>query len=79
LEIANLLVAKHCAVNAQDADGNTPLHLMAQKGNVELAYFLVTSGADPKIKNRKGKTPEEEAEAAENATLATYFKRIGAK
>jgi len=41
-------------VNAQDCDGNTPLHLAMSPFQREVAMYLVDSGADPEIKNWKG-------------------------
>jgi len=38
-------------INAQDCDGNTVLHYAAMDEQNELADFLVSKGADPKIKN----------------------------
>ena len=45
MAIVELLVERGLGVNAQDCDGNTPLHL---------AKYLVSSGADEEIKNWKG-------------------------
>ena len=44
-------------MNAQDADGDAPLHGAAQYGDVEILNLLLDKGADPNIKNRLGGTP----------------------
>jgi ankyrin repeat protein len=46
LPLARLLVEAGAAVDAGDADNNTPLQLAAREGDLELARFLLDSGAD---------------------------------
>ena len=40
-----------------DSEGNTPLHLAANAGNLLLVKLLITFDADPRITNYKGETP----------------------
>ena len=55
-KITELLLC-HCAyVNAQDANGNTPLHY-ASTLNLQLCALLLKCGADPNIKNIFHETP----------------------
>ncbi|SVC43501.1 uncharacterized protein METZ01_LOCUS296355, partial [marine metagenome] len=58
LAIVELLVKRGLDVNAQDCDGNTPLHLALMPFQKDVAKHLMDSGADPKIKNWKGISPE---------------------
>jgi ankyrin repeat protein len=51
------LLERGANVNAQDADGDAPLHGAAQNGNVEILNLLLDKGADPNVKNRLGGTP----------------------
>ena len=44
-------------INAQDKEGNYPLHHAAGKGELELAKQLVSQGADINAKNNVGETP----------------------
>lgn len=45
-------------VNAQDADGKTPLHYATEQGNAPAVMCLLDAGADPNIQEtRWGKTP----------------------
>lgn len=59
-DVFELLVAKEANLNAQDADGNTPLHQalkMSKKGNAHAMEGLIRSGADINLKNNEGKSP----------------------
>lgn len=64
-ELVRLLLAKGANVNAQDQQGDTALHRAVtpavgrHSGVIET---LVGHGADPRIRNREGKTPLEEFE-----------------
>jgi ankyrin repeat protein len=42
--------------NLADADGDTPLHGAAQRGNVKLLQMLLAAGANPNAKNKVGGT-----------------------
>ena len=44
-------------VNAQDNDGDAPLHGAAQSGNVEILDLLLAKGANPNLTNKVGGTP----------------------
>lgn len=47
LELIGLLIQEGGDVNAQDEDGDTPLHwAVARKGNYEVARLLIENGAD---------------------------------
>ena len=58
MAIVELLVERGLDVNAQDCDGNTPLHLAMSPFQREVAKYLIDSGADPEIKNWKGISPQ---------------------
>jgi ankyrin repeat protein len=57
MAITEFLVERGLDVNAQDCDGNTPLHLALSPFQREVARHLIDSGADPEIKNWKGMSP----------------------
>ena len=48
-------------VNAQDREGNTPLHYAVEKGYSDLALALIKNGANLSKKNKLGKAPLERA------------------
>jgi cytohesin len=43
--------------NAEDNDGWTPLHFVAQEGRVDAVKILLERGADPRIADNEGHTP----------------------
>ncbi len=48
-------------VNARDANGNTPLHYAAARGDNEMIQYLVSKGADVTLVNRRGQTTADAA------------------
>ena len=58
LQLIRLLIQAGGDVNAQDEDGDTPLHwAMARKGNYEVARLLIENGADLANNTVDKKTP----------------------
>ena len=58
MRLLELIVAKPGVnLNVQNPSGNTPLHFAAINRNSRVIKLLVESGADPKIRNSKGKSP----------------------
>ncbi len=51
------LLDRGADVNAQDSDGDTALHGVAQTGNLEILKMLLDKGANPNTKNGQGGTP----------------------
>ena len=43
-------------VNARDANGATPLHHAASRGDIEMIFYLIDHGADVTALNRRGQT-----------------------
>ena len=55
--VAYLLEKKHAAVNAQDLQGETPLHHALVQRSPEMVAFLLAHGADVNQRDRDGWTP----------------------
>ncbi len=74
----------HADVNARDADGNTPLHNAASRGDDAMVLFLVSRGADVKAINRKGQSVVDLANGPMQRTqpfpeTIALLERLGAK
>lgn len=52
-----LIASHHAATDAQDNDGNTPLHLAVIHEHEAVVRLLLRHGAKPDVWNRKGWTP----------------------
>jgi ankyrin len=50
------------SINTQNAIGQTPIHLAAKWGRLNVIKFLIEEGADLEITDRKGRTPLHEAD-----------------
>jgi ankyrin repeat protein len=46
-----------CEVDVRNEKGNTPLHLVAQRGALRECEILLDHGADPEAKNKNEETP----------------------
>jgi ankyrin repeat protein len=55
--IARLLLQRGVDVHVQDKDHDTPLHLAAFNGRLEIARVLLDHGADVNAENKQGRTP----------------------
>ncbi|KAH8047093.1 hypothetical protein JL722_13250 [Aureococcus anophagefferens] len=49
--------AGHAALDATNAEHNSPLHLLARSGNVEGVGLLLQHGADPNLRGAGGCSP----------------------
>lgn len=52
--MVEVLLAARADCDVQNSNGNTPLHLAAGKGWLDVAERLAEAGADPTIRNSKG-------------------------
>jgi ankyrin repeat protein len=57
MEISKILVQNGAKVNARNNLGRTPLYHAARAGQKEMVAFLLSNGANPKIKDNHGVTP----------------------
>ena len=51
--MSKLLLKANVSVNSVDNGGNTPLHLAAREGYIEIVKLLLEANADIKAKNHK--------------------------
>jgi ankyrin repeat protein len=56
-----LLLARGADVNAFSDEGQTALHAAAQRGSIPIVEFLIGKGAMLNVKNKRGRTPLDEA------------------
>ncbi|XP_017781810.1 PREDICTED: serine/threonine-protein phosphatase 6 regulatory ankyrin repeat subunit A isoform X2 [Nicrophorus vespilloides] len=54
---ALMLLKSGAGPNLTTEDGQTPVHVAAQYGNLQTLEFLLEDGGDPQYKNKKGETP----------------------
>jgi len=63
VETVALLLAGGADVNAQDGDGQTPLHWAASNALNDVVNLLLERGADINARDKYGNTPLQEAKA----------------
>ena len=68
-----LLSKQGVDVNAKNKAGLTPLQLVACGGSVNVAKFLVSMGADTKVKNMNGASLLDLAVHGKNAAMVQYL------
>jgi hypothetical protein len=82
LPILQRLIAAGADLNAlakvSHHKGDTPLHLIANSGDVEMARFLVAHGADVSAKNSRGETARQSA-SANLKTMLSFIDDEGGK
>jgi hypothetical protein len=66
------------AVDAKDDDGNTPLHLASERGDINMVETLLKCEADPNSRNSKGDTPMHSATYWGHAPVIRALVRWGA-
>ena len=72
-EIIDLLVTSGASVNAQDAEGFTPLHMAAIHGNLKIVKKLVDLDADVNIVTTDGKNAAELAHLNEELEIEEHL------
>ena len=65
-----LLLEAAAEVNLADSGGETPLHLAAKQGHLELVHLLLEAKADTSLANRRGKTAAQVALDNDRGSIA---------
>jgi len=73
-EEAREMVKLGIDVNAQGDFRDTPLHVAARNGLIELTMFLFDHGANPLAINENNRTPAEDAAMFEHAEVLDYLR-----
>ena len=77
--IATLLLARGASTESAKRDGNTPLHLCAQRGLGQMAALLVARGADAEARNLAGISVREMATQLGHAAVLAALDTAGAE
>lgn len=64
-EVISLLLAHYAYIDAASPNGSTPLMMAAMYGSTEAVRTLLEAGADPTLKNQKGLSALDFAQAAD--------------
>ncbi|MDD9901108.1 MAG: ankyrin repeat domain-containing protein [Alphaproteobacteria bacterium] len=71
-DAVRVLIDCGAKVDIQDKDGITALMMAAWYGDTNVAHFLIESGADPLLKDNKGRLPQDMA-AGRHSSLSVYL------
>jgi len=75
-EVVKLLVEAGAPINEPQQEGWRPLHEAANRGDLELAKYLLAHGADPKVQNDAGKSAIGLAADKDNAAMLKLLKGV---
>lgn len=77
--ICSFLLEKGAMIDAQSANGTSPVMMAARQGHVETVKFLLAKSADVKLSNDSGETAMSWALKAGNMDVADLLRKAGAK
>ena len=77
LPVIKLLIGRGANIDNADTMGETPLMLATLSDNKEIVEFLVDSGADKTLKNKRGQTAYDIAKEENNARLYSLLRLEG--
>ena len=78
ISIVNLLLNRGAEVNEIDDYGNTPLHLAAEVGAVQVVKLLIQKSAKVQVKNKDGKTPLDLAKSKNRDRVIAFLQSLSA-
>jgi ankyrin repeat protein len=74
-DITAALIRRKADLNRPDRQGCTPLMLAVESGSERSIVLLVERGADPKVKNKEGKTALDLAREKRLGNVVEYLER----
>ena len=78
-DVVPLLITKNANVNLVNNTKDSPLHMAALKGNIEVAQMLIESGAELNAKNNLNMTPFHITQLKGFDQLSQYLMQKGAR
>ena len=79
LTIVRFLCLNERFILTPDKEGNTPLHLFAQRGDIVFVTLLIEKGAKLEVTNKEGNTPLHLAARSGNPLVIRELVKAGAK
>ncbi|KAJ4203696.1 putative ankyrin-repeat protein [Fusarium falciforme] len=71
--VVKLLIAKDADVNLKNASGQTALHFVASKKNLDIARILIDNSASTRFRDRRGQYPIHRAAAVGSVPMVTLL------
>lgn len=73
LNFIKFLIQRKAKLNVRDESGATPLWIAAKSGKLDIVTCLIDAGADARLANNKGVTPQKAAENGEHTEVAAFI------
>jgi ankyrin repeat protein len=77
VRLAEVLLDAGADVNAREFGGSTPLHAVANNGDVDMARFLLARGADPRLTDDQSRTAVDIARQGGHTAIVELLEAVG--
>ncbi|KAF4947216.1 hypothetical protein FGADI_10524 [Fusarium gaditjirri] len=71
--VVKLIMSKDADVNRKNSAGQTALHFVASKKNLDIARFLIDNGASTRVRDGRGQYPIHRAAAVGSVPMVTLL------